>query len=87
MKLSLSLFTYLQFSTFLLCAEHPLKLKALKGHIESQLRLGFTQVNMTPANWSEAIFWFGMAADRGDGKACYWLGFAYENGQGTSKNY
>ena len=87
MKLSLNFILYLQFSTFLLSAERPLKLKALHGHIESQLRLGFSHVNMTPANWSEAIFWFGMAADREDAKACNWLGFAYENGLGTIKNY
>ena len=51
--------------------------------MESQLRLGFSNVNKSPANWSQALFWFDMAADRENAKACFWLGYAYQNGLGT----
>ena len=87
MRAIFTTFFCFQYSALLFGTYNNVKTKALSGDIESQLRLGFTQVNMTPANWSEAIFWFGMAADREDGKACNWLGFAYENGLGTIKNY
>ena len=53
------------------------------GIFESQLRLGFQKCSQIPANWSEAIFWFGMAADREMQRRVIWLGFAYENGLGT----
>ena len=87
MRYSLYLFLILRLTLTLFCKENGLKENALRGNVESQLRLGFSNANKSPANWSQALFWFDMAADRGDGKACYWLGFAYENGLGTSKNY
>ena len=87
MRAIFTTFFCFQYSALLFGTYNNVKTKALSGDIESQLRLGFSHVNMTPANWSEAIFWFGMAADRENAKACYWLGFAYENGLGTSKNY
>ena len=50
--------------------------------MESQIRLGFSNVNKSPTNWSQALFWFDMAADRENAKACFWLGYAY-HGLGT----
>lgn len=75
------LFSYSSITLF--ATNNILKEKALRGNVESQLRLGFSYVNKSPANWSQALFWFDMAADRENAKACFWLGYAYQNGLGT----
>ena len=58
----------------------------MAGNVNAQNRLGFIEINKESPNWSNALFWFNMAADRGSADACLWLGYSYENGLGTSKN-
>ena len=58
----------------------------MTGDVNAQNRLGFIEINKESPNWSNALFWFNMAADRGSADACLWLGYSYENGLGTSKN-
>ena len=63
-----------------------LKNKALEGHVDSQLQLGFIYSKGPREDRKEALYWMTMAAGKGMPSACRYLGFAYLEGRGTAQN-
>lgn len=68
------------------CCGKNLEVSALRGNLDAQMRLGYSEINKSPPNWSQALFWFEMAADRENANAFFWLGHGFNNGLGTQKN-
>ncbi|MBU63606.1 MAG: hypothetical protein CMI26_14000 [Opitutae bacterium] len=62
-----------------------IKLKALRGDPDSQLRLGFhySTANKNPL---ESFFWYEKAAKAGLASACHYVARAYATGRGTPLN-
>lgn len=77
------------FGTCLLTASETisnLENKALSGDTNAQTRLGFRALNAKNQDYSNAIFWFQMAAERGHPNSCFWLGNFYKRGWGMTPN-
>lgn len=63
-----------------------LKMFALKGNADAQLRLGFLYSKGDRQNLTEASYWMKMAANAGSPLACRYLGNAHLYGKGVSKS-
>ena len=62
-----------------------LKLRALDGVVNDQLRLGFHFASGN-RNLAEAFFWYEKAAKAGEPSACHYVAKAYATGRGTPQN-
>ena len=64
-----------------------LKVRALSGELNAQLRLGLHfSSDSNLKNYNEAFFWYEKAAKANDPLACHYLGKAHATGKGTAQN-
>jgi TPR repeat protein len=62
------------------------KKAAEAGHAESQEALGEMNSFLGPPNWTEAVKWYRLAAEKGKVTAQYMLGECYSRGQGVARD-
>ena len=65
---------FIPFSFGTIFANSELRVKALQGNTDSQLRLAFLALNESPPDFQKTKQWLEMAAVRGNSNACYMLG-------------
>ena len=78
------LFIPLSFGTIF--ANSELRVKALQGNTDSQLRLAFLALNESPPDFQKTKQWLEMAAVRGNSHACYMLGVLNSSQTATPTN-
>lgn len=63
------------------------KIKADKGHIDSQYMLGLIYEQYVGPDYIEALKWYKLAAEQGDEEALFAVGTFYYDGTGVPQNY